>query len=285
MASQYPAVCSRPPWAPGWCLHCGAPGWKAPQRLPPLCECVQGRTQSTLFGTEERTSGESQRKKEKVNDMYNKLQKSTVHYTIKDWFRLLFWLCISELQLTDFLFRSTEVVVLQCAYSYSKITLHHSFHFDETRGALQRPPPGSFSYYLVCHRQLHMQASHFITKSESSGSFAHQLLYTHMGQLNHLPYFCSLSTSFFISERNLWLRERLKGTESIIYHSKEHSGIRKTINVGAVFHRHKGTNKTTNSVDWASACPRSPCKFVPFLLSLWASEWMSEWIMGTAIHM
>lgn len=46
--------------------------------------------------------GESERKK-KDNDIYNKLQKSTVHYTIKNWFRLFFWLCISEPQLTFFI--------------------------------------------------------------------------------------------------------------------------------------------------------------------------------------
>lgn len=64
-ASPYPAVCSRPPWAPGWCLHCGAPGWKALPHLPPLSGSVQGKTLLTLFGGGERASGRSQRKKRK----------------------------------------------------------------------------------------------------------------------------------------------------------------------------------------------------------------------------
>lgn len=128
MASQYPAVCSRPPWAPGWCLHCGALGWKAPQRLPPLCECVQERTQLTLFGGEGRTSGKESEKK--GNDMYNKLQKSTAHYTIKDWFGLLFWLCISEPQLTFFIQGYWSGGPAVCLFIFKNNSQKNSPHFS-----------------------------------------------------------------------------------------------------------------------------------------------------------
>lgn len=96
-----------------------------------------------------------------------------------------------------FLFRAIEVVVLRCAYSYSEITLHHSFQFDATRGALQRDPSGSFSHCLVCRTQLHMQAS----QSESVGSFTDRLLFTRRGQRDYSSYFLPL---FPRSSLRLW---------------------------------------------------------------------------------
>lgn len=227
----------------------------------------------------ERVGGSQREKKEKGHDMYNNLQKSTEHYAIKEWYTLLFWLCISKLQLDIFPLASIEVVVLWCAYSYSKITLHHSFWLDATRGTLQRDPSGSFSYCLVCRRQLHMQAS----QSESAGSFTHRLLHTQRGQPDHPSYY-----SFFLllaplhdSERSLWLRESLRASESIIYQSAELTGITETINVGAIFHRRTGTNKNTNRVDWAEARPRSSYDYVPhhphpLPLSHSLFEWMND---------
>lgn len=175
-ASPYPAVCSRPPWAPGWCLHCGAPGWKALPHLPLLSGSVRGRTLSTLFGGErEREREEGVRPKKKRVMICITICKNP-HYIRPS--RTGTGFCSGSALVSCswhfFLFGSIEVVVLWCAYSYSKITLHHSFRFDATRGALQRDPSGSFSHCLVCRTQLHMQGS----QSESVGSFTDRLLFT-----------------------------------------------------------------------------------------------------------
>lgn len=124
-------------------------------------------------------------------------------------------------------------------------------------------------------------------RGESAGSFTHPLLYTQRGQPNHLSYF-SLSRSPLLSERSLWLRERLGASESIIYQSRELTGIIETINVGAIFHGRTGTNKNTNRVDSASARPRSSCDSVPSL-SLWMNEWWELrdtcWATKTCVKM
>lgn len=73
--------------------------------------------------------------------------------------------------------------------------------------------------------------------------------------------------------RSLWLRERLRASESIIYQSKELTGIIETITVGATSRSRKGTNKNTERLDWASAHPRSSCDFVPPPFALfWVNE-------------
>lgn len=70
-ARRYPAAWSRPPWAPGWCLRCGAPGWKARRRLPPRCGSVQGRTPLTL-----------EEKRERVEEVRRKRKSPMIRITI-----------------------------------------------------------------------------------------------------------------------------------------------------------------------------------------------------------
>lgn len=163
MASLYPAVCSRPPWAPGWCLHCGAPGWKAPQHLPPLCECVQERTQLTL-----RSGRESEiTKRKRVMICTINCKKTPQHITPS---RTDSGFCVG----CPLVSHSWHFFFIQgywsggpavCLFIFKNNSLH-SFYFDASRGGLQRPHSTSFPSYLVCRWRQHGRA--LITTSESS---------------------------------------------------------------------------------------------------------------------
>lgn len=100
---------------------------------------------------------------------------------------------VSLLFLFCFCFYLFEVVVLQCAYSYSKITLHHSFlGLLHTGGVLQRDP--------LRNSSIHPHVSHTITHAGvlSPSRRVNQLVVSHIDSsllrgVSHLSY--SLSTA------------------------------------------------------------------------------------------
>lgn len=274
--SLYPAVCSRPPWAPGWCLHCGAPGWKALQHLPPLSGSVQGRTQSTLFGGEKRTVEGVSGKKKRVmicitickNPQYIRPSRTDTGFCSGPalagrggrFFIRIYWSGGPAVCLFIFKNNSPSQFSVWCNQRCSSKRPLRKFSLL----------PGVS--HTITHASLWVHPAEWISWEFHTST----PLYTEGSAKPSLVLSFSLSSTLLsVSERSLWLRERHRASESIIYQSEELTSITETINVGAIFHRRMGTNKNTNRVDWASACPRSSCDLIPPPpLSL--SEWLND---------
>lgn len=212
-------------------------------------------------------SGWSREERDKGNDMWNKLRKSTLSQAIEDWCRLLFSLGSFFSLLSIPFYWSCGPAVCLFIFKNNLAT-----QFDATRGALQRHPSGSFSHRLVCRAQLHMQVS----ESEPVGSFPFWLLFTWRGQRDRPSFFPPSLLS--VSERSWWLRESQWRHRS----SKRRSPCHDRNNAGAVFHGRKGTNKNTNRVVRARARPRSFCLTLCFWLlnSSLAWEWLNTMQIG-----
>lgn len=194
-ASLYPAVCSRPPWAPRWCLPCGALGWKALQHLPLLSGSVQGKIQSTLFGRGKEKTRQWERvrvreKKKRVmicitickNPQCIRPSRTNTGFCSGSALASCSW----HFPFIFFLFHWSggPAVCLFIFENNSPLV----FWFGVTRRALQRDRFGSFSSCLTYHGQLHRQESEFIPQSQSAGSFTHLQLHTQRGQ-SSLSYF------------------------------------------------------------------------------------------------
>lgn len=278
-ASPYPAACSRPPWAPGWCLHCGAPGWKALPHLPPLSGSVRGRTLSTLFeGETEREREEGVRwKKKRVmicitickNPHYIRPSRTGTGFCSGSalvscsWHFFFFFIIIR-------IYWSGGPVA--CLFIFQNKSPSQFLVWCNQRCSSKRPLRKFFSLPGVSHSITHARLSEWI----SWEFYRSTPLYVKGSARLRLFFFFLLLSSLTprsVSERSLWLRERLRASESIIYQSEELTGIIETINVGATSHSRKGTNKNTERLDWASAHPRSSCDFVPLPFALfWVNE-------------
>lgn len=140
------------------------------------------------------------------------------------------------------------------------------------RCSSKRPLWKFFSLPGVSHSITHASLSEWISQE----FYRSTPLYTEGSARPSLLFSSSLPSLLSVSEKSLWLRKRLRTEESIIHQSKKLTGIIETINVGAIFHRRIGTNKNTNRVIWASACPRSSCDSVPPSPALFLSDSIME---------
>lgn len=140
------------------------------------------------------------RERDKGNHMWNNLQKSTLHQATEDWRWLLF--SLGSFFFFFFPSPSIEVVVLQCAYSYSKITWQHSLMQPEV--LFKDTPPEVFltawcvalNYTYKTLRANQLGVFHF--DSSSHGEVSETVP----------PFFPPSLLS--ASERSWWLRERLE---------------------------------------------------------------------------
>lgn len=245
-AGLYPAVCSRPPWAPGWCLHCGVPGWKALQHLPPLSGSVQGRTRSTLFGGEKKTSGGSQREKKKrvmiciticKNPQYISPSRTDTGFCSGSALVSLGW----HFFFTPIYWSGSPAV---CLFIFKNNSPSQFSVWCNQRCSSKRPLWKFFSLPGVSQTITHASLSVHPTEGNQLGVLAHIDSSIHRGVSTSFIFFpLVLHSSLRLWEELVWLRERLRASESTIYQSKELTGIIETINVGAIFHRRTGTNK------------------------------------------
>lgn len=190
----YPAACGRPPSALGWCLRCGAPRWKAPPHLPPPTGSAPGRTPSTLKAAD----GVGQRETKVI--ICGTICKNPPY--IRPWRTDAGFCSHSACFFFFFPSPSIEVVVLQCAYSYSKITWQHSLMQPEV--LFKDTPPEVFltawcvalNYTYKSLRANQLGVFHF--DSSSHGEVSETVP----------PFFPPSLLS--ASERSWWLRERLE---------------------------------------------------------------------------
>lgn len=144
-------------------------------------------------------------------------------------------------------FPSIEVVVLQCAYSYSKITQHHSLMQPEV--LFKDTPPEVFlpawcvvlNYTCESLRANQLGVLHFDSSLQGRVS-------------ETIPPFFLPHSSLPLREAGDWEKHWSQWKHRL---SRRRSPCRDRNNAGTAFHGRKGTNKNTNRVVWAWACPRS----------------------------
>lgn len=138
----YPAECSRPPWAPGWCLRCGVPGWKALPHLPPLSGSAQEKTLWTLRGGDEKEGVRAKREqaaREKGNDMQNNSPKKILTTFGHQVAMQAFVPSPTLFLFTHYWSRGPAVHLL-----YSKITLHRGSRFWSNQRCSSKGPLRKF---------------------------------------------------------------------------------------------------------------------------------------------